>query len=83
MHLMAMSEFLFTRTVQVVRENGKFGFVIKGSNPAFVETIDSNGPAEKAGLQKGDFLIRLNGMDVRYDLYLTLCLLLATFVVCQ
>ena len=53
------------RTFQVVRVNGKFGFVIKGSNPAFIETIDAEGPADRAGLQIGDFITKLNGIDVR------------------
>ena len=53
------------RTFQVIRENGKFGFIIKGSNPAFVETLDNNGPADRAGIHQGDFIIKLNGIDVR------------------
>ncbi|XP_053389051.1 delphilin-like isoform X2 [Mercenaria mercenaria] len=53
------------RALQIVRENNSFGFVIKGSNPAYIETVDPNGAAEKAGLQPGDFVIKLNGIDVR------------------
>jgi S1-C subfamily serine protease len=57
---------LFCRALQIVRENNSFGFVIKGSNPAYIETVDPNGAAEKGGLQPGDFVIKLNGIDVRY-----------------
>jgi len=39
--------------------------VIKGSNPAYIETIDANGAAVKSGFQPGDFIIKLNGIDVR------------------
>ncbi|KAJ8318724.1 hypothetical protein KUTeg_003815, partial [Tegillarca granosa] len=53
------------RNVQVVREAGSFGFVIKGNNPVHIESLDPGGPAEKAGLQAGDFIIGLNGIDVR------------------
>ncbi|XP_060551742.1 delphilin-like isoform X3 [Ruditapes philippinarum] len=53
------------RALQIVRENNSFGFVIKGSNPAYIETVDPNGAAEKGGLQPGDFVIKLNGIDVR------------------
>ncbi|XP_052262977.1 delphilin-like [Dreissena polymorpha] len=53
------------RALQIVRENGSFGFVVKGSNPAYIETVDSKGAAEKAGLQPGDFIVKLNGIDVR------------------
>ncbi|KAL5017847.1 hypothetical protein ScPMuIL_003569 [Solemya velum] len=53
------------KTLQVLREGGNFGFVIKGSNPAFIESIDNEGPAERAGLLTGDFIMKLNGIDVR------------------
>ncbi|KAK7502340.1 hypothetical protein BaRGS_00006293, partial [Batillaria attramentaria] len=52
------------KVIQVVREDGSFGFVVKGCNPAFIESVDPGGPAEKAGLQDGDFIIKLNGLDV-------------------
>ena len=51
--------------IQVMRENGSFGFVVKGCNPAYIESVDPNGPADTAGLVAGDFLIKLNGLDVR------------------
>lgn len=57
--------FHFTRALQIIRENGSFGFVLKGSNPAYIETVDANGAAEKAGLQPGDYVMKLNGIDVR------------------
>lgn len=57
--------FLIVRVIQVFREGGSFGFVIKGCNPAYIESVDPGGPADKAGLMAGDFLIKLNGLDVR------------------
>lgn len=57
--------YIFYRNVQVVREAGSFGFVIKGNNPVHIESLDPGGAAEKAGLQAGDFIIGLNGIDVR------------------
>lgn len=53
------------RAVQVVRNGGNFGFVIKGNNPVFIETVDPGGAAERAGLQPGDLIMKLNGIDVR------------------
>lgn len=55
------------RALRIVRENGSFGFVVKGSNPAYIETTDANGAAEKAGFLPGDFIMKLNGIDVRQD----------------
>lgn len=49
-----------------MREADSFGFVIKSSCPAFIESIDPGGAAEKAGLLAGDYIIKLNGIDVRY-----------------
>lgn len=54
------------RALRIARKNGSFGFVIKGSNPAYIETVDENGAAEKSGFQPGDFIMKLNGIDVRY-----------------
>ncbi|XP_060080140.1 delphilin-like [Ylistrum balloti] len=53
------------KAVQVVRNGGNFGFVIKGNNPVFIETVDPGGAAERAGLQPGDLIMKLNGIDVR------------------
>lgn len=49
----------------MVRENGSFGFVVKGCSPAHIESVDAMGPADRAGLKAGDFIMKLNGLDVR------------------
>ena len=54
------------RVVQVFREGGSFGFVIKGNNPVCVESVDPLGPADKAGLHAGDVILKLNNIDVRW-----------------
>ncbi|XP_061181898.1 delphilin-like [Saccostrea echinata] len=53
------------RVIQVFRESGSFGFVIKGNNPVCIESVDPMGPADKAGLQAGDVILKLNNIDVR------------------
>lgn len=57
--------FFFYRVFQIFREDGSFGFVIKGNNPVCVESVDPLGPADKAGLQAGDVILKLNSIDVR------------------
>ncbi|XP_059156490.1 delphilin-like [Physella acuta] len=53
------------KTIQIVREDESFGFVIKSSNPAYIESIDTGGAAEQAGLKNGDILLKLNNIDIR------------------
>ena len=48
------------------RERGTFGFVVRGHNPVYVESVTAGGPADKAGLLPGDAILKLNGLDVRY-----------------
>ncbi|XP_056020284.1 delphilin-like isoform X2 [Ostrea edulis] len=53
------------RVIQVFREGGSFGFVIKGNNPVCIESVDPMGAADKGGLQAGDVILKLNNIDVR------------------
>ena len=51
--------------MKVYREKGSFGFVLRGHNPVYVETVNPGGPAENAGILPGDALLKLNGLDIR------------------
>ncbi|XP_074647789.1 delphilin-like isoform X2 [Tubulanus polymorphus] len=53
------------RVVTVDRGDGSFGFILRGHNPVFIESVDPNGAADKAGLRAGDCILKLNGLDVR------------------
>ncbi|XP_014673174.1 PREDICTED: delphilin-like [Priapulus caudatus] len=54
------------RTVVVQRPvKGSFGFILRGHSPVYIESIDPGSPAEKAGLLPGDYILKLNGLDVR------------------
>ncbi|XP_035663304.1 SH3 and multiple ankyrin repeat domains protein 3-like isoform X3 [Branchiostoma floridae] len=69
------------RTAVLKRDQHGFGFVLRGAktlnpnvpftptlaHPAlqYMESIDPNSVAERAGLKKGDFLLQINGEDVR------------------
>lgn len=63
--MVILSLLLTLRLIQVVREADSFGFVIKSSSPAYIESVDRGGAADKAGILPGDYLIKVNGIDIR------------------
>ncbi|XP_063312809.1 uncharacterized protein LOC134612390 isoform X2 [Pelobates fuscus] len=54
------------RTVRITKGTGDYpwGFRIQFSKPILVTEVDTNGPAEEAGLQVGDIVMAVNGTDV-------------------
>ncbi|XP_017552833.2 uncharacterized protein pdzph1 [Pygocentrus nattereri] len=54
------------RTVKISKGMGEYpwGFRIQFSKPIVVTEVDTNGAAEEAGLQVGDFVLAVNGTDV-------------------
>uniref|UniRef100_A0A8C0HNY6 PKHA5 protein n=1 Tax=Buteo japonicus TaxID=224669 RepID=A0A8C0HNY6_9AVES len=54
------------RTVKIAKGTGNYpwGFRIQFSKPILVTEVDTNSGAEEAGLQVGDILIAVNGIDV-------------------
>lgn len=55
-----------TKNVIVKSDAVGFGFVVRGSSPVYVQTIDPKGPAAAAGLKVRMFLKSVNGKDVLY-----------------
>ena len=55
------------RIVQVYRGNGGFGFTLSGNAPVFIRSVDPYGAAARAGLRAGDYILQLNGLNVRYS----------------
>lgn len=52
------------RKVDVVSDPVGYGFVIRGSRPVYVHSVDPNGPAAAAGLKEGEYLFSVNGQNV-------------------
>nr|XP_023662485.1 uncharacterized protein LOC111841167 [Paramormyrops kingsleyae] len=54
------------RTVRISKGTGEYpwGFRIQFSKPIVVTEVDTNGAAEEAGLQVGDYVLSVNGTDV-------------------
>lgn len=53
-----------TKNIRVKSDAVGFGFVVRGSSPAYIQTVDPKGPAAAAGLKVRMYLRSVNGKDV-------------------
>ncbi|KAI6646742.1 hypothetical protein LOD99_12862 [Oopsacas minuta] len=56
-------ERLHTRTVILKAKKGGFGLTLTGSSPPVISEVSKNSPASLEGLQKGDFILKVQETD--------------------
>ena len=55
---------LFCLQLIINRGNAGYGFTVTGSCPVKVGSVRVWGASHEAGLQEGDFFVRINGLNV-------------------
>jgi len=50
-----------SRTIVVTKDDDGYGLTLSGDNPVFVQTVKPGGAADRAGVQRGDIIVRVNG----------------------
>lgn len=61
---MSYFSLLYVRSTVVHKYDGEMGVVLKGQNPVVVESVLPNKAAHRAGVMKGDCLLRINDVPV-------------------
>eukprot|EP01147_Barroeca_monosierra_P010375 gene10375-2507_t len=60
-------QFHYRSTITVPKkEDGELGFVVSGGNPPCISWVEKNSPAEMGKLPPFSFLLRANGVDMRF-----------------
>ncbi|XP_075211643.1 rho guanine nucleotide exchange factor 2 isoform X3 [Lycorma delicatula] len=51
----------------VYKDDKGYGMKVSGDNPVYVQSVKEGGAAERAGLQSGDMIIKVNGVNVTHS----------------
>ena len=60
MHILTLLQLILRKR----SGSGSYGFGVTGGHPVQVCRVDAGGPADHAGVEPGDWIIRVNGEDV-------------------
>ena len=55
---------LYLRTLSVHKGDGDLGVVLRGSDPVIIESVIPKSAAERAGVLKGDCILKINRHNV-------------------
>ncbi|CAN9511359.1 unnamed protein product [Ophioblennius macclurei] len=58
---------LVQRCVIIQKDENGFGLTVSGDNPVFVQLVKEDGAAQRAGVQTGDRIIKVNGTLVTHS----------------
>ena len=52
------------RNILIRKENGGYGLTLIGDHPVTVQSVDPGSPAFEAGVEGGDVIVKVNGVNV-------------------
>ncbi|XP_033117233.1 rhophilin-1-like [Anneissia japonica] len=62
----ARNQWTAPREVSITRGSEGFGFTVRGDSPVIIASVDKDGPALKAGVKEGDFIVTVGDNDVKW-----------------
>lgn len=48
-------------------KNGRYGMTLIGGGPVYVEVVEAQSPAARAGMKAGDMVLEINGLQIRHS----------------
>ncbi|XP_032229131.1 rho guanine nucleotide exchange factor 12 isoform X5 [Nematostella vectensis] len=64
--LQVQGQHLIQRCVIIQRDEKGYGLTVTGDNPVYVQSVKDDGAAQRAGVQVGDRIIKVNGTVVTH-----------------